>query len=287
MFGLLGPNGSGKSTFFRILSTSLRPAQGSVRIDGFDTAQEADAVRRRLGVVFQSPSLDPKLTVGENLHFHGWLFGLRGPALRRRSAELLDGFSLAARRGERVETLSGGLKRRVELAKALLPAPPLLLLDEPSTGLDPAARLDFWNVLAELRARTGLTIIVATHLMDEAERCDRVALLDQGRLVAEGDPESLRREVGGDVLTVEAAHPEALARSIRERFRAGTVTANGRLRIETDDGLGMAARLLESFGGEIRSLTLGKPTLEDVFLARTGRALDSDAASVDSSGELP
>ena len=287
LFGLLGPNGSGKSTFFRILSTALRPGAGSVRIDGHDVTRASDAARSRLGVVFQAPSLDGKLTVSENLRFHGMLFGLRGAALRERCAEMLERFSLTARRAERVDTLSGGLKRRVELAKALLPAPPLLLLDEPSSGLDPAARLEFWNVLGALRERAGLTVVVATHLMDEAERCDRVALLDQGRLVVEDAPEALRRQVGGDVVTVEGAQLAGLAERIRRRLALDAAVVDGRLRIQTADSLGTAARLLEHFGDEIHAITLGRPTLEDVFLARTGRSLAADDPAAPGAEERP
>lgn len=281
LFGLLGPNGSGKSTLLRILSTALRPAEGSVRIDGHDAAREPGAVRRRLGVVFQAPSLDAKLTVAENLRFHGWLFGVRGDVLRERCAELLQSFSLTERRNELVETLSGGLKRRVELAKALLPSPAVLLLDEPSTGLDPAARLDFWNVLARLRERSGLTVVVATHLMDEAERCGRVALLYRGRLVEEGDPKLLCRQVGGDVLTLETDQPVTLAQRICQRLSLDAAVVDGRLRIESSDALAAAARLLEHFSTEIRALTIGRPTLEDLFLARTGHTLaaSGDAAN--------
>lgn len=275
-FALLGPNGSGKTTLFRMLSTALRPVEGSAAIDGLDLVRQADEVRRRLGVVFQSPSLDGKLTVAENLRFHGLLFGMGGAALRARADEMLEQFSLSERRKDRVDTLSGGLKRRVELAKALLPAPPLLLLDEPSSGLDPAARLEFWTVLARLRQQSGLTVVVATHLMDEAERCGRVALLDRGKLVAEDAPDALKRQLGGDVLTIETAQPEALAESIRRELALVPQVSEGRLRLEAGDGLGTAARVLKQFPAEIRALTLGRPTLEDVFLARTGHALGED-----------
>jgi ABC-2 type transport system ATP-binding protein len=279
LFGLLGPNGSGKTTFFRILSTQLRPGAGVVTVDGRDLAREADAVRERIGVVFQTPSLDPKLSVEENIRFHGWLFGIRGAALRKRGGELMELFGLNARKTERIETLSGGLKRRVELAKALLPAPPLLLLDEPSNGLDPAARLDFWTVLDKLRRERELTIVVATHLMDEADRCDRVALLDEGRLVAEDRPDALKRALGGDVLSLEAAEPGALAAMIRDRLGLAATVADGRVRVDAKDILGAAARLLEAFPDQIRALTLGRPTLEDVFLARTGHRLAGGEAS--------
>ncbi|MBI4083984.1 MAG: ABC transporter ATP-binding protein [Candidatus Lambdaproteobacteria bacterium] len=273
LFGLLGPNGSGKSTLIRILATLLTPAHGSVTVAGLDAASRPDAVRRRLGVAFQSPGLDGKLTVEENLRFQGLLFGMRGLPLERRISELLERFAVAERRHEYVETLSGGLKRRVELAKALLHAPALLLLDEPSTGLDPAVRLEFWNTLAMLRQAEPLTVVVATHLMDEAERCDRVALIDHGRLVALDTPDALKTELGGDVITIEAADAEALAGRIVQRLGVHPRIAEGALRLESRDAMALAASLMAGFGDQIRAIRLGKPTLEDVFLARTGRRL--------------
>lgn len=280
LFGLLGPNGSGKTTFFRILSTALRPAAGTAAIDGHDLVQNPAAARHRLGVAFQSPSLDGKLSVEENLRYHAYLYGMRGAAMRRRTTVLLERFDLDSRRRERVETLSGGLKRRVELAKALLPKPPLLLLDEPSSGLDPAARLEFWKILDEMRSDEGLTVVVATHSMDEAERCDRIALLDRGRLVVVDTPEALKKEIGGGFLTLHAnTDAHALAASIGEQMGIQAAVANGRLRLEAADGLAVAARLMEAFSDRIRSITLGGPTLEDVFLAKTGRRLYSDGGA--------
>ncbi|HUR38220.1 MAG TPA: ABC transporter ATP-binding protein, partial [Planctomycetota bacterium] len=212
VFGLLGPNGGGKTTLFKILSTALRPTSGSARIEGVDVRD--DAVRRRIGVVFQAPGLDQKLTVAENLLHQGHLYGLRGAALRRRIDEELGRFKLSDRARDRVEKLSGGLQRRVELAKALLHQPEILLLDEPSTGLDPGARRDLWDALRSLK---GVTVLLTTHLLEEAERCDRLAILHKGKLVALGAPLDLRGEIGGDVVTIRAKDAEALAAAIREK----------------------------------------------------------------------
>ena len=210
IFGLLGPNGSGKTTLFKILSTLMPAAEGRASVLGHDLAREPGPVRKRLGVVFQHPSLDPKLTVQENLIHHGHLYGLSGGALRSRARALLDRFDLGDRARDRAEKLSGGLKRRVELAKALLPRPELLLLDEPSTGLDPGARREFSAHLEQLRRQEGVTALLTTHLMDEAECSDRVGILDQGHLVALGAPDELKRRVGGDVVVIRARDPEQL-----------------------------------------------------------------------------
>lgn len=270
---LLGPNGSGKSTLLRILATLLRPTAGSAEVDGFDVVSHAAAVRHRLGTVFQSPSLDGKLTVLENLRIQGQLYGLGGAELRARMGGVLERFALAGRAGDRVETLSGGMKRRTELAKTLLHRPAALLLDEPSTGLDPAARLDFWSTLLALQAERGITVIVATHLMDEADRCDRVALLDQGRLVALGTPDELKARVGGRVLDLETGDPEALASRVAERLGIRTRPLGGLLRVEGEGTHDVAQRLQQAFPREIRAVRLGQPTLEDAFLRLTGNPL--------------
>ncbi|MCZ6473950.1 MAG: ABC transporter ATP-binding protein [SAR324 cluster bacterium] len=275
LFGLLGPNGSGKSTLLRILTSLRRPSQGEAAIDGCDVASRPAEVRRRLGVAFQSPSLDKKLSVEENMRFQGYLFGMRGRALAERVDELLENFGLQDRRRERAETLSGGLKRRVELAKALLHGPRVLLLDEPSTGLDPAARRDFWDVLGAMRGRNELTVLVATHLMDEAERCDRVALLDQGRLVALGKPGALKDRIGGETVSVETAQPALLAKKIEDRLGLKTRLAGESVRVDSPDAAGTARKLLDAFGAEVQAVRVGRPTLEDVFLTLTGRGLDA------------
>lgn len=273
LFALLGPNGSGKSTLLRILATLLLPGGGSAEVAGLNVVTQSAAARRRLGVVFQSPSLDIKLTVSENLRFQGYLYGLSGKSLAMRSEELLTRFGLFDRRSERVETLSGGLKRRVELAKSLLHKPGLLLLDEPSTGLDLAARHSFWNTLTELMEEGGLTVVLATHLMDEADRCGMVALLDEGKLVDMDTPTRLKHSLGDTVITIDAPHPEQLAAPVAERCGVQPTIENGKLRLTRSPDPSLAHRLLEWFPGQITSVQLGPPTLGDVFLARTGRSI--------------
>lgn len=272
-FALLGPNGSGKTTLFRILCTLLPLQDGDATVAGCDLRTDPFGVRRSVGVTFQSPSLDGKLTVRENLKHQAQLYGVNGRALRERVDELLEQFGLASRRDDVVDELSGGLKRRVELAKGLLHRPELLLLDEPSTGLDPSARNELWEQLALLRD-SGVTILVATHLMEEAEHCDRVAILDAGRLVAAGPPQELRSELGGDGVTIHARRPDELAGRIAERFHVTPRKIGAALRIELDGSRDFLADLMDEFAGDVRSLEFGKPTLEDVFIAKTGRRFD-------------
>ncbi len=278
-FGLLGPNGGGKTTTFRILSTSLRASGGTATIFGDDVASRPDAVRRSIGVVFQSPSLDKKLTVLENLIHQGHLYGLSGRELQQRAAELLDRVGMQDRAKEKVESLSGGLKRRVELAKGLLHRPRLLLLDEPSTGLDPGARIDMWEYLARLQESDGVTVLVTTHLMEEAAKCHHLGILDEGSLVAAGSPEELCREVGGDVLIVESESADSLAPKIRERFGGEPKVLDGQVRFEREEGHRFVPELIEAFPGEIEAVYFGKPTLEDVFIRRTGHRFWTEEAA--------
>ncbi len=273
LFGLLGPNGGGKSTLFRILSTLLAAGGGAARVLGHDVAREPDRVRRRLGVVFQHASVDRTLTVQENLVHHGHLYGLSGASLRAAVEAVTGRLGLAERRRDRVGTLSGGLQRRTELAKALLVGAELLLLDEPTSGLDPAARREFLGFLAELRAADGITIVLTTHDMEEAERCDRVAILDRGRLVALGAPEALRAQVGGDVLVVAGPDPARLAERVRERFGLAGRLVDGTLRLERARGHELVRDLIEAFPEEVRTVSYGKPTLDDVFIHLTGHRL--------------
>jgi ABC-2 type transport system ATP-binding protein len=270
ILGFLGPNGGGKSTLFRLLSTLVPIQSGDARILGCDLRGATQALRCRIGVVFQSPSLDGKLTVAENLAIHGNLYGMRGARLKERAQAMLARLDVSDRAGDLAETLSGGLRRRVELAKALLHEPELLLLDEPSTGLDPAARREFFNLLSRLRETDGVTIVLTTHYMEEAERCDRIGVLDRGRLVAIAPPGELKQRVGGDVMVISAAAPEALAQKIAQRLQVRAALVDGTLRIERPRGHELVARLVDEFGGEIESITFGRPTLEDVFVHLTG-----------------
>jgi len=274
VFGLLGPNGGGKSTLFRILSTLQAPTAGVARIFGHDVVREAAAVRRRLGVVFQHPSLDAKLTVLENLHNHGALYGWGGQALRTRALELLDRFRLRERKDELVERLSGGLARRAELAKGLLPKPDLVLLDEPSTGLDPGARRDLIEHLLELRATDHVTVLLTTHYLEEAERCDRVAIIDRGQVIAIDTPDALKARVGGDVVTIRGADPQHLGERIRQRFGLEPMYVDGTVRLEQARGHELVQALVDAFADELSSVTFGRPTLEDAFVRLTGHGLD-------------
>lgn len=277
IFGLLGPNGGGKTTLFRILSTLVRPTSGSASILGLDLLRDTAALRGRIGVVFQAPSLDKKLRVRENLAHQGHLYGLAGSALRERIDHLLIEFNLRDRAHDLVETLSGGLQRRVEIAKSLLHRPELLLLDEPSTGLDPGARIDLWQTLYRLRDQQSVTILLTTHLMEEAARCDRVAILDRGRIVALDAPEKLCAEIGGDVISARSKDATSLGERIAQSLGVEVSVLNDEVRIEHPQGYSFINRLAEAFPGEIDSVTLARPTLEDVFIAKTGRRLSEES----------
>jgi len=265
LFGLLGPNGSGKTTLFRILSTLMIPVAGRALILGFDAARDPNNLRRHIGVVFQAQSIDIKLTAAENLRHQGHLYGLHGAALKSRIREMLARVGLADRAHEKAETFSGGMQRRLELAKGLLHHPSVLLLDEPTTGLDPGARRDLWQYLQE-----KVTVIVTTHLMEEAEHCDRLAILNEGKLVALGTPVELKHEIGGDVILLDTRDPEALAEKIRSRFDVDAQVLDGQVRLERENGHRFITDVVETFPGEIEAISVSKPTLEDVFIHRTG-----------------
>jgi len=273
IFGLLGPNGGGKSTLFRILSTMMTPSGGRATVAGFDVVRDPAAVRRRVGVVFQSQSLDKALTVEENLRAQGHLHGLSGADLRARIEHSMERLGLADRRKDLVETLSGGLRRRVEIAKALLHSPRVLLMDEASTGLDPAARRDLSRHVETLRETEGVTILLTTHVLEEAGRCDRLVLLHEGNIVAQGTPAELTASIGGDVVVLETADTGALAEGVERRFGVRPTVADGHVRIEIPNGHRFITDVVEAFPGAIDSVGLHKPTLEDVFVRETGASI--------------
>jgi ABC-2 type transport system ATP-binding protein len=252
----------------------MAPTSGRAEVAGHDVARDPSAVRRSIGVVFQTQSLDKALTVAENLRSQGHLHGLSGATLRERMEQVMERLGLAGRRNDLVETLSGGLKRRVEIAKGLLHRPVVLLMDEASTGLDPGARRDLWQYVEELRSREGVTILLTTHILDEADRCDRLALLHQGRVVAEGTPMQLRSRIGGDVVVLESVDAAGLARQIETRFNLQPSVMDGVLRVEISNGHRFIAEVVEAFPGAIQSVGLHKPTLEDVFVRETGALIE-------------
>jgi ABC-2 type transport system ATP-binding protein len=283
LFGLLGPNGSGKTTLFRILSTLMIPTAGHAVVVGFDAAQNPASLRRQIGVVFQAQSVDLKLTAYENLWHQGHLYGLRGSALRRRIEEILSRVGLADRAKEQVGAFSGGMQRRIELAKGLLHHPGVLLLDEPTTGLDPGARRDLWQYLQILRDEERVSVLVTTHLMEEAERCDRLAIINEGNLVALGTPAELKSEIGGDVILLDAARDAGiLAEHIRARFHVATTVLGNQVRIEQESGHRFVPDVVEAFPGEIQAISVSKPALEDVFIHRTGHKFWSESSEAES-----
>lgn len=275
--GLLGPNGAGKSTLFSILAGLLEPAAGRILVDGGLASAGARALRARMGVVFQSPSLDAKLTVLENLVLGGQLFAMSRRAARERARELLTAAGLMDRAHDPAGKLSGGMWRRLELSRALVPRPSILLMDEPTNGLDAAAFRQTWDEVHRLRREQGLTVLLTTHRPDEAEMCDRLAVLSRGRVVASGTPEELRSRVAGDVITIEADDPAPLALEIAERHGLSAHAIGGAVHIERDRGHELVPRLVEGFPpGRFRSVSVRRPTLADAFLVITGEHLARD-----------
>ncbi len=270
LYGLLGPNGSGKTTLFRILSTLMPPSEGHAEVFGMDTTQRPDAVRERIGVVFQNEALDEALTVRENLRFQAGLYGLHGAARGERIEALLTRLGVADRADDPVEELSGGLRRRADLARGLLHRPDLLLLDEPTSGLDPAARRTFWTAVERLQEAEGTTLLLATHLMDEAERCDRVGILSDGALVADGTPTALKDDLGDETLWLDTESPSLLRDRIEAQFGVPTRIVGAVVQVAPSDPPAFLSALYEAMGGRIRSATIRTPTLEDVFMVHAG-----------------
>jgi ABC-2 type transport system ATP-binding protein len=275
--GLLGPNGAGKSTTFQLLAGLLTPHGGEVLFEGRPLALSDPALRRRMGIIFQRGSLDDLLSARENLLLGARLYGLSGARARERVEAMLTLIGLAERGEERVGTWSGGMRRRLELARALVHQPRILLMDEPTQGLDEAAFRTFWAHLKALRDAEGLTVLLTTHRADEAEVCDRLAVIDNGRLVASDTPAALAARVGGDILTLEAPEPETLAQEVRAKLGLEAKVVEGRVQVETQRGHALVPRLVEAFpAGRLASVSLRRPTLADVFLQLTGRTLGAD-----------
>lgn len=280
IFGFLGPNGSGKTTLFRILSTLIPPTSGQVRYEfdkeyvlgdsaGAGRIEALLAVRQRIGVVFQAPSLDRELTAAENLRHHAHLYGLGGAELEKRIGEMLDRVGLLDRADERIKSFSGGMQRRVEIAKGLLTRPVLLLLDEPATGLDPAARIEMWRQLERIRSE-GVTILLTTHLMEEADQCTRLAIMNRGKLVVADTPAALKSRIGGDVITLKTRQFERVEKILAERFSVKGERLEETLRFERANGGEMVPQLIAAMPELIDSVSVGKPTLVDVFVDLTG-----------------
>jgi ABC-2 type transport system ATP-binding protein len=285
IFGLLGPNGSGKSTALRALTGMLVPDGGSILLDGKQVRAGGRELRRHTGVVFQMPSLDARLTARENLLLGAALYGITGRLAAARADELLSFTALADRAGDPVGQFSGGMKRRLELARALLHEPSLLILDEPTTGLDERFFRDVWERIEALRAQRGLTVLLTTHRAEEAERCDRVAVIDAGRVIAEDAPDALRQRVSGDVLTLEARDPEGLRAELAQRLGLVSAVVDGKVVLERERGHELIPRLIEALpAGRIDALSMHRPTLSDVFVKLTGRSLQTDAPGA---GEAP
>jgi ABC-2 type transport system ATP-binding protein len=284
VFGFLGPNGAGKSTTINMLCTMLRPTGGSAAINGFDVASQPDRVRQSIGIIFQDASLDDRLTGLENLRFHAMLYDVPGQVFSTRAGELLTMVDLSDKAGEIVRTFSGGMKRRLEIARGLLHHPKVLFLDEPTVGLDPQTRRHIWEYLLKLRLQEGVTMFMTTHYMDEAEHCDRIAVIDHGRIVALDTPERLKALVGGDIITIRTSDNGAAA--ARLAGLPGVQTRTGpseQLIVETRDGDHFIPQLIDRLGAgpdavTVQTINLSRPTLEDVFIKLTGHAIRASEA---------
>ncbi|HZT97404.1 MAG TPA: ATP-binding cassette domain-containing protein [Chloroflexota bacterium] len=278
IFGFLGPNGAGKSTTISVLCTLLRPTEGSAEVAGYDVDRHPALVRQRIGLIFQDPSLDDQLTARENLWFHAMAYGVpheeRGPRINA-ALKMVD---LDDRAGSPVKTFSGGMKRRLEIARGILHSPEVLFLDEPTIGLDPQTRARVWDHLRGIHARSPITIFMTTHYMEEAEWCDRIAIIDHGRIVAEGTPADLKSQVGGDVVVVSTDDDDRAIAEVWESFQIEAAKGTGEIRIEVPDGAEFVPRLLREMTVPVRTVTVRRPSLDDVFLKLTGRAIRDEEA---------
>lgn len=278
-FGFLGPNGAGKTTTISILCTLTRPTEGTARVAGHDVVREPHRVRQKIGIIFQDPSLDTQLTAWENLALHARVYGVPGSVWRPRAEELLRLVELWERRHSLVRTFSGGMKRRLELVRGLLHNPEVLVLDEPTIGLDPQTRRQIWSHLLTLRRETGVTLFLTTHYLEEAEQCDRVAIIDHGRIIALDTPAALKARVAKDIVVLTTAENQRAADELRQRFGLEPMLVDGTLRIEAERGDELIPRLVRELTVPIQTASLRRPSLDDVFLALTGRQIRDEEAS--------
>jgi len=278
VFGFLGPNGAGKTTTINILCTLMRPTAGSAKVAGYDVATQRDAVRQSIGLVFQDPTLDERLTAYENMRFHAHIYNLPGKEHAPRIEEALRVVDLWDRRHAVVRTYSGGMRRRLEIARGMLHYPHVLFLDEPTIGLDPQTREHIWDYIIELQRKHAITIFMTTHYMEEAEHCDRIGIIDQGKLVALDTPDALKRMVGADIVSLRTDDNARASQEIKERYGLDTQNEDSRIRLEVADGAEFIPRLVRELGVVVASIDLHRPTLDDVFLKLTGRAIrDAEA----------
>jgi ABC-2 type transport system ATP-binding protein len=273
VFGFLGPNGAGKSTTINMLCTLAKPTSGSARVAGHDVVTERDDVRRNIGLVFQDPTLDGYLTGIQNLRLHAELYGVQSDLVAPRMEQLLKMVGLWDRRDGVVGTYSGGMRRRLEIARGLMHSPRVLFLDEPTIGLDPQTRRSIWTYIRELKEREEITIFMTTHYMDEAEWCDRIAIMDHGQIVALDPPETLKAQVGTDRVTIHVDDDEAAIAALRERFGVEARIAEGAVTFGVESGEQFVPRLFAELGLPIRSVSVSRPTLDDVFMSHTGSTI--------------
>jgi ABC-2 type transport system ATP-binding protein len=277
-FGFLGPNGAGKSTTINILCTLSRPTEGSAKVAGYDVIESRDEVRQRIGLVFQDPTLDVELSAVQNLRFHAELYGIPKAVASERIKGVLELVDLAERAKSAVKTYSGGMRRRLEIARGLLHAPQVLFLDEPTVGLDPQTRASMWEYLTQLREETGITIFLTTHYLDEAEHCDRIAIIDHGRIVALGSPDSLKAGVGEDRVQIQTDDDSATIARLAERWKIDASMHDGAVTFCVQGGEQFVPEVFAELGVPIRSVKVSRPSLDDVFMAHTGRTIrDAEA----------
>ncbi len=273
IFGFLGPNGAGKTTTINMLCTLLKPGSGRAEVAGFDVTSQRNEVRSSIGLVFQDPTLDEYLTAEQNLRFHAYAYRIPAAAREDRIAELLRLVDLSDRRKSSVRTFSGGMKRRLEIARGLLHHPRVLFMDEPTLGLDPQTRRHIWDHIAELRKQKNLTIFMTTHYMDEAENCNRIGIIDRGRIIALDSPDKLKVGLGGDVVTLKAVDNEAAIAELKEKFNLSPSAQDGSIAFSVPHGEEFLPRLIGNFRTSLLSLSVRRPTLDDVFIRLTGRAI--------------